>query len=430
MLNNHQNTPPRLTENTLDVENPTLDNIVSLYKNHYAKSGYPFKQGDTPDEDFVHTDWVRISIKWPVIHANLLPFIIAINEIFRFEIGITQPECRLTDSHILSKRVKQDADVGELQIRTLFYYWSKLISNQCVFWEGLGRVVFCKYLYQDNDFNLYNGLVDINQYFVGIDVEKCFWQVIEKYHNPPNQKSTDAKYVFNNNTPFTVKYAFTTSGKPIFLIPDKTRDFIGELHKDDYETLPNLKYLYPTNWFFLAADLKHFTQSLSTDTRFLNEKHFSTLKSLVTKNIKPFLIELHIDDEKDKQDAFDFVAMQLLKLTDICKQSSAFRNYLQCHRLAAMQVIIYEINQFFRTNKAYQIPDKKSQLAVQQYFYSHVIQHFKNLLATLNFPITIDEENALLKYAKQVHTHSAEITHVAHRFYQSQGLDYHASLVE
>lgn len=371
----------------------TVGDIVNQYKNHYAESGYPFKQTG----DFVDNDWIRIKIKWESICPNLLPFIVTINEIFRFEIGNTQPECRLSDSYILSKRVKQDADVGEFQIRTLFYYWSKLVSNQCEFWEGLGRVVFCKYLYQDNDFNLYNGLVDINQYFVGIDVEKCFWPVLEKYHNPPNHKSTDAKYVFDNNTPFTIKYAFTKSGKPIFLIPDKKRDFIGEIHKDDYESLPNLKYLYPTNWFFLSPDLQHYTKSLSSDIRFLNEKHFSALKALVTIDAKKFLIELHIDDEKDKHDAFDFVSIQLLKLTEICKQSSSFLNYLQCNRLSAMKVIINEIQQFFN-NKAYNHTDTNTQLSVQEFFYCEAIHQFKNLLANLHIPMTPEEENELLMY--------------------------------
>lgn len=404
----------------------TYSDIVHLYKNKFNQTHYPFKHPANPGGEFNMYEWVKIKIKLEKIHRNLLPFIIAINEIFRFELGNTQPECRLSDTHILSKKIEQDADVGQFRVKTLYAYWNQLVSDKNLYWEGIGRVVFCKYLYQDNDFNSYNALIDKNNYFIGLDAETCFWTVTEKYHYGPNYKPSNVKVIAHNNSPFSVSTTTTSAGKPIYLIHDKTRDFVGDLHKEDYETLPAIKHFYPCNWFFLAPELRHYTNALANNPRFLNEKYFATLKSLVTTCMKQLLIDLHIEDEKDQRDAHQLISSQLLKLTEIGKQSAAFTQYVQSNRMTAMQVVLYEISRFFNDINAYVLADSTAQLQLQEYIYADAITQYENLLVKLNAPLMIEEKFALSQYAKAIHSNSIETSKIAHDFYKAQGMDYQA----
>jgi hypothetical protein len=404
----------------------TYADIVNLYKNKFTQTSYPFRHPANPGIEFNMYEWVKIKIKSEKIHPNLLPFVIAINEIFRFELGSTQPECRLSDTHILSKKVEQDDEVGQFRVKTLYAYWNQLISNKDLYWEGIGRAVFCKYLYQDNDFNSYNALVDKNNYFIGLDTETCFWTVTEKYHYGPNHKPSNVKVLANNNSPFSVSTVSTAAGKPIYLIADKTRDFVGDLHKDDYKTLPKIKHFYPCNWFFLAPELKSFTNALANNPRFLNEKYFATLKSLVTTCMKQLLIDLHIQDAKDQQDANQLISSQLLKITEICKQSTEFMQYINVNRITAMQGVLYEINQFFNDISAYVLEDSAAQLRLQEYVYRDAIRQYETLLIKLNIPLISEEKFALAQYANAIHSHSIDAHKIAHDFYKAQGMNFHA----
>ena len=57
-----------------------------------------------------------------------------------------------------------------------------------------------------------------------------------------------------------------------------------------------------------------------------------------------------------------------------------------------------------------------------------MIKQFETLLATLNSPMTVEEENELLEYAKNININLVETTEIAHAFYKSQCMDYHADL--
>lgn len=404
--------------------------ILALYQNKFKQTNYFFQETENAESEFNKYEWVKIKIKFDQIHQNLLSFVIAISEIFRFEIGYTQPEYRLSSKYILSKKVEQGNEVGQFRVRTLYHYWDKLISDKPIFWEGMGRVVFCKYLYQENDLNLYNVLVDKNDYFIGLDPETCFWSLIEKYHYGPHYKPTNTKVLVHNNTPFTAQRATTAAGKPIYLLQNKKRDFIGDMHNDDYEALPRIKHFYPSNWFFLSPELTSYTKLLSRDCRFLNEKHFSALKSLVTIDMKRLLIDLHIKDKKDQSDAFSFVSQQLKQLTKICGKSQAFMQYLQAHRVILMQVILYEINQFFKNISAYTLEDKKSQVSIQNYIYENSINQFSNLLLTWNCPLTTSEINNLMAFREKLQYPSRELVEQVNCFYRSQLMHYQATLTK
>lgn len=372
----------------MNAKNLSMADIINLYQTRYAQSGYPFKHSENQGKDFVETEWLKIKLKPEKTQPELLPFIITINEIFRFEIGNTQPECRLAENHMLSKRIKQD-NVEELQVRTLYYYYHQFVANQNLYWEGLGRVVFCRYFYHDNDFNLYNGLVDINNCFIAIDLEQCLWPLTEKYHHGPNKIINQPKFVLTNNTPFTVEFIFSQLGQPAYLIKGKTREFIGELHKDDYEILPRINHFYPTSWFLIMPEFDAYAKSLSRNIRFLNEKHFATLKLLVTMNVKKILINLHLQNENDKNDCIDFISAQLLKLTEICKQSEAFKNYLRANHETALKTIMVEISEFFN-NKAYKFADESLQQSILDIIYTDVNDQYQNLLIEMNIPQGMD----------------------------------------
>lgn len=376
----------------------TYADIVALYKHKFTQNAYPFKHADNPNSDFNLYEWVKIKLKLDKIHCNLLPFIIAINEIFRFEIGNTQPECRLSDTHILSKKVEQDDDVGQFRVKTLYAYWDTLIHNKNIFWEGIGRVVFCKYLYQENDFNIYNALLNKNNYFIGIDPETCFWSITEKYHYGTHYKPSNVKVLAYKPATIATYTTVAPTGNHIYLIPNKTRDFIGELHLEDYETLPNIKYFYPANWFFLTPELKYYTRALAKNKGFLNEKYFATLKAIVTICMKQLLIDLHIEDKNDNEAAQKFITSQLFKLTEIIQYSAQFMQYLQMNKILAMQTILDEMQRYFTEIKAYTLEDTAMQLRLQKYFYHDAIQQYEALLVKLNMPLLNEEKIALSEY--------------------------------
>lgn len=404
----------------------THADIIHLYKTEYAKSTYPFIQ-DTTSRDYHASEWVKIKLK-PHNHPNLQNFVIAINEIFRYEIGSTQPEYRFSETRLLSKRVYQSDDVDPHQIRTLYYYWKEFITNPHLYWEGMGRVIFSKYIYQENDFNLYSAIIDKNNYFIGLDTEASLWPITEKYHFRPNNKFSDAKILINNNSSYPTYKTSTPNGKTFYVISGKKRNFIGELHHEDYENLPRLNHLHPSNWFLLSPELKMYAKSLSRNKRFVSEKYFSTLKFLITDCMKQLLIDLHLPDENDRRDARDLISTQIQKLTTICKHSTAFMSYLQKNYLPAIQVILYETKLFLQHNKAYVLKDKELQLQIHDYIYKCIIQQAETVIQTLNHPLTADELSVLTDFSNKLLGDSMETSRLAHEFYQSQGMDYHANL--
>jgi len=399
--------------------------IAKHYKEKYAQTSYPFHLTAPISTDINLSDWIKIPVNLDRINSKLLPFIIAISEIFRFEIGITQPEYRLSTDSILSLKVKQTTALHSQKTRTLIDDWHLLTGMQKQFWEGMGRAVFVKYLFQDNDFSINNALVDKNNYFVALDPDKCFWSVTSKYHY-----FRDIKVITNNNCPFPVTPFKTAAGRPLFIIKDKHSSFIGDLHKEDYDNLPLLRHQYPSDWFFLLSELKPYSKTLSNNMRFLNEKHFSTLKSLVTKLIKNVLLELHLDDEQDKHDALALVASQLQKLSEIGKQSEKFKHYLQQHGFQAMHAVIYEIHQFIKSTHHYHLDNSEIQTAIEESIYETVIDEYTQLLSHMNFTELSHEEKLQLKqYVRQIQNETSDARHIARDFYLSQKMTYHANSI-
>ncbi|VVC75497.1 hypothetical protein AQUSIP_07870 [Aquicella siphonis] len=400
--------------------------LFRQFQEGFGCKTYPFRQVKNKAGRFDTSDWIKIKIKHDQTHPNLLAFIIAVNEIFRFEIGHTQPEICMSETHLYSRRVPQDDSVGEYQIRTLYHDWNKMISENNLFWEGMGRVVFNKYLYQDNDFNIYNVVIDKNQYFVGLDPETCFWPIVEKYHRGKKNKPSDVKVIVYNNTPFPARMSMTSSGRPVYVIQDKRRAFIGQLHEEDYHALPELKHHYPTHWFFHTPELRSYTRALASDLRFNNEKHFSALKAIITACIKRWLLGLHIRNSQDRQDAIKYVSSQIRILTDICVKSNAFTQYIKDHRLTAVQTIVYEISRFIKQDDIYVLDDAGFQADFQNSLYQMVVFSYAQLLERLNDPLTPCETDKLHDICAGMDRNRKEMMTGIQHFYQSQLMTYHA----
>jgi hypothetical protein len=384
--------------------------IANHFKEKFSQTSYPFKHSD---KEFDSSEWIKIPFRTDRVNVKLQPFIIAISEIFRFEIGITQPEYRLADGYILSRKVKQENLSGSSQSRSLLDDWHVLTGNEKIFWEGMGRAVLVKYLFQENDFNIQNALIDKNNYFVAIDADKCFWKITEKYHY-----FRDVKILTYNNSPFPVTPFTAASGRPLFIVNNKKRSFIGDLHVTDYDNLPFLKHQYPSDWFFHLPQLKSYSSALTNDQRFLNEKHFAALKTLVTVFIKNILIELHIPDDKDKVDASSFVANQIEKFTQVCKQSMTFRDYLQKNGMAAMRAVLYEIHQFIGFNDYYRLGNSELQKEIEDVMCEQVIGEYSNLLKSFDLPGLTNGDESELK--------SVDSVNQVRDFYTGQLMEYHA----
>lgn len=327
--------------------------IANQFKSHFATNGYPFHFEHFPPEKFVKPDWIRIPINFKHYNAKLLPFIIASNELFRFQLAGNYPENLLNDGFIMSRRVMQDDEVGEFRVRTLHYYRNAMLGENPPIWHGMGRGIFLKYFYQDNDFNVNNAIVDKDDNFIVVDHDQCLWPVVEKYHY-----YKDFKVLTVNNYPGHVKQVKSLSGEPLYLIPDKKKNFIGKMHVKDYDVLPLLNHQFPTCWFLQEADYQGYARKLAENKMFNAEKHFATLKIFVTLNIQKLLLNLHTDNKIDLANACQFLEDQHAKLKTVCQQSVPYQQYLINSGADACAAIKQEINAFFRAYHYYYLPDQ------------------------------------------------------------------------
>lgn len=382
--------------------------ILEQFQNEYKNNGYPFDHENYPDPNFDKFQWIKIPINLQSKNPNLLPFVIAISETLRFEIGFTQPQYMLSKEHILSRRIEQDEEVGQFRIRTLYAYWKRFLTDERLYWEGMGRVVLNKYIYQDNDFNLYNALIDKNNYFIAIDADKAFWSVTEKYH-----LFRDIKIQRYNNTPYIVTDFKTPDGRLAYQIPGKKRSYIGEMHAEDYDTLPLIKHYHPTDWFFLNPEIKKYSTELSQDQRFLNEKYFSTVKAIVTENIKHLLIDIHIAIKQDRKITHQFIKTQLQKLTKIAKQNDAFKKYLQQNKYNLMPAIIHETKNFLN-DKNYKISYFELHQSIIKTICDDIVLQYNKLLETFGH--------------SQIQFHEVSLPDLK-QFYKNQLMEHHAAQI-
>lgn len=327
--------------------------IAAHYKSHFSTNGYPFYLKNFPEGKFIKTDWIRIPINFKHYNSKLLPFIIANNELFRLQISGNYPENILTDGFIMARRVLQDDEVGEFRIRTLHYYRNAMLGENPPIWQGMGRGIFLKYFYQDNDFNVNNAVIDKDEKFVVVDHDQCLWPVVEKYHY-----YKDFKVLTVNNYPGHVKQVKSLSGELLYLIPDKKKNFIGKMHVKDYDALPLLNHQFPTSWFLQEPECQGYAKKIAEDKTFNAEKHFAALKVFITLNIQKLLLNMHIDNKIDLTNAGQFIDEQHAKLKSVCQQSLHYQQYLLNEGDAAFVTIKQEIDSFFRTYHYYSLADQ------------------------------------------------------------------------
>lgn len=345
--------------------------IAAHYKSQFTANGYPFHLKHYPADKFVKTDWIRIPINFKHHNSKLLPFIIANNELFRLQIAGNYPENLLTDGFIMARRVLQDEEVGEFRIRTLHYYRSAMLGENPPIWQGMGRGIFLKYFYQDNDFNVNNAVVDKDEKFIVVDHDQCLWPVVEKYHY-----YKDFKVLTVNNYPGHVKQVKSLNGEMLYLIPDKKKNYIGKMHVKDYDVLPLLNQQFPTCWFLQEADYQGYAKKVAEDKAFNAEKHFATLKVFVTLNMQKLLLNLHIDSKNDLTNACQFLDEQHAKLKTVCQQSIPYQQYLLRAGDAAFAEIKQEIDTFFRAHHYYSLTDHSLMNDIIEFMLTDSAQQF------------------------------------------------------
>lgn len=416
----------------IPMENPdnNQEDLFRQYTERFYRKPYPFRQIKNQAQYFDTSEWIKVKLKKEMIQPNLLAFMIAVNEIFRFEIGASQPEVCLSDTHRLARRVQQDDSVDKYQVRTLYYYWKNMIAGDCTIWEGMGRVVFNKFLYQENDFNLYNAVVDKHDYFVGLDHNASFWPIVAKYHQGKKSKPDNIKVLVHNNSPFKTISALNAVNEPIYLIREKKRDFIGTLNGDDYESLPRLKHQYPTQWYFHSPELKDYCDRISHNQRFSDEKHFSAFKAIITIDIKRWILGLHIRHINDRQDANRYVTSQITTLTEICLNSPGFIHYLKTWRTATVLAVIYEISVFFNQQAIYRLDDAAFQNRFQIGVYQTVLCRCMHLFNQLQIPLSQAEQSQLIKQFTLLNDFQGQPMESVLHFYQAQSMNYQADKLQ
>jgi len=325
-------------------------------------------------------NWVNIKNNYliPETKENIYKIIVAAGEIYQFEIGDTQPKYRIMNNDkqltLLSKEIKQGREFYDYYAEDIYphLHYSYLQSSD--FSEGMGRVALTRYIYLADDFHFGNAYIDGNNNFVGIDFDSSFWPVTQKYHHSSSPYK-QVGYIPSSH------YTTTPSPhNPNFLkVDSQLADYMGIMHVEDYDNFPILKYHLPTNWEFMNPAVTTYAARLAKDERFLNEKHLTALKALITPLVKELLIHIHCKDE-DKKPMMDMVNERLTGLADILKESAVFLEYFKKHRSSFVYIIFYEMNHFLKTNKHYHLKNPSEQNALWKLLTENTIQEFKKLL--------------------------------------------------
>lgn len=349
--------------------------ITSLYKKQFEIKGYPFHFKHFPADKYIKSDWIRIPINLKHYQEKFLPFIIASNELFRFQLVNDYPVNILSDGYILARRIQQEEDVGEFRIRTLFYYRQAMQSDTPPIWRGMGRGIFLKYFYQDNDFNITNAIIDKEGNFIVIDHDQSLWPVVEKYHH-----YNELKVLTVNNYPGPVKTVRSRSGELLYVIPDKKRGFMGKMHVRDYEQLPKLTHQHPSSWFLIEPDFQNYARILSSNAEFSREKHLAALKIHVTAQVQKLLVSLHLNSPLDIHAAHTFLDNQQARLITVFQQSPSYQQFIMNEGDSAIALIEQEIHQFFSNSHYYKLDDEVTERSVQSFIVNDCMQRVKKHL--------------------------------------------------
>jgi hypothetical protein len=402
-----------------------------------GQSVYQFKKTvkQNSSQDRNESNW--LTIKTPMILPEFLPRSIALSvvagEFYRFDIGNTQPKYRSLveeETALLTKMIRESefADFFEYLSSRVSSFSNETNLTMNRFLEGMGRVILTKWLYAEDDAHFGNFLVNKDNYLIGIDNNKCFYPVTHKFHM--QLREVKALTVDIDNPSIKLK-PICHLGKNLYIVEGLSSSDMGEMHQEDYNNLPVTRHHLAYNWQFITPQVKLFySKNLAQDKRFLNEKYFTTFKILTTAFVKDLLVDIHAQDQ-DRQETKNFVSGRIKKLAIIASNSDGIHSYLFENGIVILNVIIYEMNDFFNDNKHYQAESEQEQQVLWEFFYKQVIQEFSKLMVDLSFiGLTEQQQKSVELYANNIKKNGQAEIKLVHAFYKAQLMNYHANLAE
>lgn len=391
-------------------------------------------------------EWIRISTTriFPQYtnRANWL-YMVA-GEIYRFEIGDTQPKYRIVQhpnrlTEIITKKIPQATEFFEYFFEKIHPDLTKdqktdsIVYKGNIFFEGIARCELAKWLYLENDGSSGNSLLNAQQYFVAIDFAQSFWPIAAKFYvHQSSEKITD--YPVTREDLEVKRIETTDNHPPHYQIKGKTYEYIGELHPLDYKNLPVIQYLVPKSSDFMGDDITPYAQKLAQTQQFNNERHFAAFKALTTTFIKKYIVEYHYREQADKQHdrcaLHAILSKQFEAFTNICKQSDEFKEYIQNNYFSAAKATIYEVRQFFDENKHYFPKDTTLWLSLWKSIAKDLLQEtheFLSSILTNKEPggLTREEMRELTQFAEQCQTSPESILPEVADFYADQLMRFH-----
>jgi hypothetical protein len=288
--------------------------------------------------------------------------------------------------------------------------------------EGMARGFLRKFLYYDHDFHQDNALVGENNYFYVLDHDRCFANVTRDLHS-------SNCYGFTTGTQKTISVA---------------REYNNEFHVYDFYNLPIIQYRKMGNWFYDKHDMISwgYLRVISKKTKFLNEKYYSTIHFMVTQEFQKFMVNYHIEHAEDKKNILDDLENIFKKMPVILKKVSEFLDYLRANRMAAMQAVLFEFNDFFLGNRHYlPVRDKKNNESKAQWLVriqpdiieraNQVIEIYSRFLEQLGERRLDPLERTYLKdFVKAVCVNSPQELGFVKEFYKQQDMLSFAALVD
>lgn len=329
--------------------------IVEEKKDRYIKVKKKLKPGASEERN--SAIWYKIktkSIKEECRH-EVNQINVATGELLRV-LDVNQTKYRIwqeeKEEFPVSKEINGSESYQERSEREKLYYF-----------EGMGRGLTSKLFVLDGDVSPENIVIDDQGY--------C--------------------YVIDNDR------AFTAITLPMHI--DQPADCAFSQSQEDYDTLPvSLGSFHKQK---LQWDLNHdekksknIAKTLSTYSRFLNEKHFQTFKILLTGHLQSAVLHQHENKSATMQKVISLNASQRVLFTQFAKGSEKCKKYIQTHRQTAICVILFEINRFFKLNKHYVEAFGKPVKALFEEESAFILKDCDSLLKELGEPSLSDKELA------------------------------------
>lgn len=342
-------------------------------------------------DEYTTTDWYKInsSIVVPTCANRLYRVIILAGEIFRLVDINDSPKYRVFSEEklpmLLSKGITNPVE-----------YFTYLIENgHNLIYEGMGRQFFIKYFLVENDNHNGNWYISVsnkqqNHYFYAIDHGQCF-------------------------APWVLQF-YTC------LIPPPSAT---HLTARDYDSFPITQdYIPKTNivWYNGLIDFR----KIFANQLFINEKHFTALKLLITDKMQQTFVDIHITDENDKTFLKEWLFNRASELNDACKESEAFKQYLHTYRMTLLCVMINEVNEFFNANRHYEHLNINRTDTLM-----HVIKRFREILNDMKEDaLNKTEIDFLNQYLNMIRSGNIDAIKVAQKFYTEQHMSSYVALTQ